>query len=198
MTFISRKLWRTLRDKAGVPRGFVKGVDVGPILDEATNLSSKSLEDKLKKWKEYEEKFQKYHKALSDSKDKKCKEFAPIFKKQMLDPLVVSIKSAEGMLNAGPSLKENFTNIINDGNKLNNDLSAKDYEEFWKSNPVRLVNMNGKNYLQTDPTFKSHLEQWTKVLSDVMPKNVDNTPEARYKAVQDIIAKAQTLITKIK
>lgn len=200
MPMYNRKQWVTLRDKHKVPSGAVSSANIGPCLDKYQKVVNDSKEKQLKVCKEIKKDFDKYHLEISKSSSK-YKAFAPIFKKELLDELNNQINSLEHMINAGNSLKEALGDIIKLGEKLKDEnVSREEYSNFYLSNPVRLINMDGAVFMQKYKEFANDFKAWKKLCTDLDSKKVEDTPKARYEAVQQIMNQARILqeaITKL-
>ena len=111
---LTRAQWVKLRDKAGVPEGAVKGVRIGPMLDDWQKAGND-----FKKRAKVDEKLVKdattYHKGLAGSKEKALKDFGPSSEKEVLDYALQDLKSTKALAAPAEALRANLADIVSDG-----------------------------------------------------------------------------------
>ncbi|MCL4205424.1 MAG: hypothetical protein KJ000_23325 [Pirellulaceae bacterium] len=189
---LTRKEWKTHRDKNKVSSGAVKDVGVGPLLDEyekAGNDYKKRLQVLLK----MEKAFKTYHDALQKSKDENEKKFAPVFKKLLLNPVIEEVPNMRKFADAPQSLKGSLESVMSQGSTLlKGEVSAKGYMEFFLSEQVRLVHMRGVLLSQSEKGLSNALKLWDQAYATVNPAKLADDPATRAQAVKALVAAAKT------
>lgn len=187
---LTRDQWVKLRDRYKVPKGAVKGVSVGPLLEEYLRAGA-DLKKRLQVASKMVRGFTTYYNGLLTKNELKA--FAPIFRRQLLDEAIQDEKSLKVLAFPAEGLKNNLAHVISNGRALGSAPTKEGYTKFWHSDPVRLVAMNGKRAVPEMPELRPALDKWISVLNTVIPEKLKNDTVVYNQAVKAIITAASVL-----
>ena len=189
MSTMTRTGWQKLRDKHKVPKGLVKGVNIGGRLDDVAKAGN-DIKKRVKALEAAAKDFEKYHGALTMNQQHKA--FAPIFKKELLDPATQDLKDAKSMEDPAANLKKNINDTIQAAKSLPAEPDELSYRQFYLSAPIRLILMNCTLVVKQTPALKPAFQKWQQVYAAVNDAKLQDAT-GRAQAVKVVITAAQVL-----